>query len=124
MRVGGSNVRFRSSNQIFMQENRNTQATLFTIEKAMDVAIVVLFLGVLIFLGNVFNRVFALTKIPDLLILIGIGILIGPVLGFIAPEEFGIVGPLFATVTLAVILFEGGASPENSDHKVSIPGHH
>jgi potassium/hydrogen antiporter len=74
----------------------------------MDVAIVVLFLGVLIFLGNVFNRVFALTKIPDLLILIGIGILIGPVLGLISPEEFGIVGPLFATVTLAVILFEGG----------------
>ena len=74
----------------------------------MDVAIVVLFLGILIFLGNVFNRVFALTKIPDLLILIGIGILIGPVLGFITPEEFGIVGPLFATVTLAVILFEGG----------------
>ena len=33
----------------------------------MEVAIVVLFLGVLIFLGNVFNRVFALTKIPDLL---------------------------------------------------------
>ncbi|MDD1719974.1 MAG: cation:proton antiporter, partial [Methanoregulaceae archaeon] len=74
----------------------------------MDVAIVVLFLGVLIFLGNVFNRVFALTKIPDLLILIGIGLLIGPVLGLITPEEFGIAGPLFTTVTLAVILFEGG----------------
>ena len=74
----------------------------------MDVAIVVLFLGVLIFLGNVFNRVFALTKIPDLLLLIGIGILIGPVLGLITPEAFGIAGPLFTTVTLAVILFEGG----------------
>ncbi len=74
----------------------------------MDVAIVVLFLGVLIFLGNVFNRVFALTKIPDLLLLIGIGILIGPVLGLITPAAFGIAGPLFTTVTLAVILFEGG----------------
>ena len=74
----------------------------------MEVAIVVLFLGVLIFLGNVFNRVFALTKIPDLLIFIGIGLLIGPVLGLITPTEYGIVGPLFATVTLVVILFEGG----------------
>jgi potassium/hydrogen antiporter len=74
----------------------------------MDVAIVILFLGVLIFLGNVFARVFALTKIPDILILIGIGILIGPVLGLITPAEFGIAGPLFTTVTLAVILFEGG----------------
>mgnify|MGYP001205282744 CR=1 FL=1 len=75
---------------------------------AMDVAIAILFLGILIFLGNVFNRVFALTKIPDLLILIGIGLLIGPGLGLITPEEFGVVGPLFATITLAIILFEGG----------------
>jgi len=74
----------------------------------MEVAFIILFLGVLIFLGNVFNRVFALTKIPDLLILIGIGILLGPVLGLITPDEYGIVGPLFATITLAVILFEGG----------------
>jgi len=74
----------------------------------MDVAIVVLFLGVLIFLGNVFNKVFALTKIPDLLILICIGILAGPVFGFISPSEFGIAGPIFTAVTLAVILFEGG----------------
>ena len=74
----------------------------------MDVAVVVLFLGALIFLGNVFNRVFALTKIPDILLLIIIGILIGPILGLVSPLDFGIVGPLFATVTLAVILFEGG----------------
>ena len=46
----------------------------------MDVAIIVLFLGVLIFLGNVFNRVFALTRIPDILILIGIVLFIGPFL--------------------------------------------
>jgi potassium/hydrogen antiporter len=74
----------------------------------MDVAIVVLFLGVLIFLGNVFSRIFALTKIPDILLLIAIGILVGPVLGLVTPEAFGIAGPLFTTVTLAVILFEGG----------------
>jgi potassium/hydrogen antiporter len=74
----------------------------------MDVAIVVLFIGALIFLGNLFNKIFALTKIPDLLILIAIGILIGPVLNLVTPGDFGIVGPLFATVTLAVILFEGG----------------
>jgi len=74
----------------------------------MDVALTILFLGVLIFLGNVFNRLFTLTRIPDLLFLIGIGLLIGPVLGFVSPASFGIVGPIFATVTLAIILFEGG----------------
>jgi NhaP-type Na+/H+ or K+/H+ antiporter len=74
----------------------------------MDTAIIVLFLGVLIFLGNIFNRIFSLTKIPDLLFLIGIGLLIGPVLTLASPSSFGIVGPIFTTVTLAIILFEGG----------------
>jgi Na+:H+ antiporter len=74
----------------------------------MDVALTVLFLGILIFLGNILNRVFRLTKIPDLLFLIGIGLLIGPVLGLVSPASFGIVGPIFTTVTLAIILFEGG----------------
>lgn len=74
----------------------------------MDVALTVLFLGILIFLGNMFNRVFALTKIPDLLFLIGIGLVIGPLLGLVFPASFGIVGPIFTTVTLAIILFEGG----------------
>ena len=74
----------------------------------MDVAPIVVFLGVLIFLGNLLNRVFVLTKIPDLLFLIAVGLLIGPVLGLVSPESFGIVGPIFTTVTLAIILFEGG----------------
>ncbi len=74
----------------------------------MDVALTVLFLGILIFLGNMFNRVFALTKIPDVLFLMGIGLLIGPVLGLVSPDSFGIAGPIFTTVTLAIILFEGG----------------
>jgi cell volume regulation protein A len=81
---------------------------LFLIQVAMDVAIVVLFIGALIFFGNLFNKIFALTKIPDLLILIVIGIIIGPVFNLVTVGDFGIVGPLFATVTLAVILFEGG----------------
>ncbi|MFA5332628.1 MAG: cation:proton antiporter [Methanoregula sp.] len=74
----------------------------------MDTAIIILFLGLLIFLGNILNRVFVLTKIPDLLCLIFIGLLIGPVLGLATPSSFGIVGPIFTTVTLAIILFEGG----------------
>jgi NhaP-type Na+/H+ or K+/H+ antiporter len=75
---------------------------------AMDVAITVLFLGFLIFLGNILSRLFTLTKIPDLLFLICIGLLIGPLLGIATPASFGIVGPIFTTVTLAIILFEGG----------------
>jgi len=74
----------------------------------MDAAVTVLFLGLLIFIGNILSRFFTLTKIPDVLFLIAIGIIIGPFLGLVEPSAFGVVGPLFTMVTLAIILFEGG----------------
>jgi potassium/hydrogen antiporter len=55
----------------------------------MDPAVTVLFLGLLIFLGNILSRLFTLTKIPDVLFLIAIGIVIGPFLGLVDPSAFG-----------------------------------
>ncbi len=88
----------------------------------MDIALIILFLGVLIFLGNSFNRIFALTNIPDLLFLICIGLIIGPVTGLISPASFGIVGPIFTTVILAIILFEGGLHLRVETIKASFGG--
>jgi NhaP-type Na+/H+ or K+/H+ antiporter len=88
----------------------------------MDAAVTVLFLGLLIFLGNILSRFFTLTKIPDVLFLIAIGIIIGPFLGFVSPAEFGVVGPLFTMVTLAIILFEGGLHITLETLKKSING--
>ncbi|MDP3564179.1 MAG: cation:proton antiporter [Methanoregula sp.] len=88
----------------------------------MDAAVTVLFLGLLIFLGNILSRFFTLTKIPDVLFLIAIGIIIGPFLGLVAPSAFGVVGPLFTMVTLAIILFEGGLHITLETLKKSISG--
>lgn len=88
----------------------------------MDAAVTVLFLGLLIFLGNILSRLFKLTKIPDVLFLIAIGIIIGPFLGLVNPEAFGVVGPLFSMVTLAIILFEGGLHITLETLKKSIHG--
>lgn len=88
----------------------------------MDAAVTVLFLGLLIFLGNILCRFFTLTKIPDVLFLIAIGIIIGPFLGLVAPSAFGVVGPLFTMVTLAIILFEGGLHITLDTLKKSITG--
>ena len=74
----------------------------------MDAAVTVLFIGVLIFIGNILCRVFTVTKIPDVLFLICIGIIIGPIFDLVEPDAFGVVGPLFTYVTLAIIMFEGG----------------
>jgi potassium/hydrogen antiporter len=88
----------------------------------MDAAVTVLFLGLLIFLGNILSRFFTLTKIPDVLFLIAIGIIIGPFLGLVEPSAFGVVGPLFTMVTLAIILFEGGLNITVETLKKSITG--
>jgi potassium/hydrogen antiporter len=88
----------------------------------MDAAVTVLFLGLLIFIGNILSRFFTLTKVPDVLFLIAIGIIIGPFLGLVKPEAFGVVGPLFSMVTLAIILFEGGLNITIDTLKKSITG--
>ena len=71
-------------------------------------ASVIAFVGVLIFMAHLFTGIFSRTRIPDVLLLIIIGIGIGPVLGLASPSQFGIVGPIFTTVTLIIILFESG----------------
>lgn len=74
----------------------------------MDIPLIVLFIGILIFLGHLFDTLFNIVKIPDLIFLIIIGLIFGPVLGLVTPDLFGLVGPVFAILTLVIILFEGG----------------
>ncbi|MGI2335270.1 MAG: cation:proton antiporter [Dehalogenimonas sp.] len=49
------------------------------------------------------------TRIPSIVILIGVGLLAGPVLGWIHPEQiFGELLNPFISLSVAIILFEGG----------------
>jgi len=73
-----------------------------------DIAPVVFFVGILIFLAHLFTSVFSRTRVPDVLLLIIIGICIGPVFGLVSTSQFGIVGPVMTTITLIIILFESG----------------
>ncbi len=45
---------------------------------------------------------------PDVLFLLGVGLALGPMTEVLRPEDPGSVGPVFTTVTLVIILFEGG----------------
>jgi NhaP-type Na+/H+ or K+/H+ antiporter len=72
------------------------------------VAQIIAFVGILVFLAHLFSSIFSRTRIPDVLMLIIIGICVGPLLGLATPAMFGEVGPVFTTVTLIIILFEGG----------------
>ncbi len=72
--------------------------------------IVIISLSLLFFLGHALSWFFIKTKIPDLLILIIIGIILGPVvLNVIHPtEDLGQAGSVLSVVTLIIILYEGG----------------
>ena len=48
------------------------------------------------------------TKIPDILWVLGFGILLGPVLGYFDKELFLKLSPLMSTVALSIILFDAG----------------
>ena len=75
-----------------------------------DIAPIIAVVGIIVFLAHLFTGIFSRTRIPDVLFLIIIGICLGPVLGLAYPSQFGTVGPVFATVTLIIILFECGIS--------------
>jgi len=70
----------------------------------------ILVIGLMVFFAHFLSLQFRKTNIPDVLVLMLVGILIGPVLALVTPADFGRVGSLIATIALVVILFEGGTS--------------
>ncbi len=71
-------------------------------------AVTILSIGLLVFFGHFLADFFRRTKIPDVLVLMLAGIALGPVADVVDPADFGVVGPVFTTLALIIILFEGG----------------
>ncbi len=86
----------------------------------MDIYLTIIILGLLIFLSHVFNELFDKTKIPNVLLLLLIGIIIGPVSGIVTTDFFGQLGNVFTTITLIVILFESGSGLNFGEIKKAI----
>ena len=70
----------------------------------------ILTLGILFFLAHALSLLFEKTAVPDVLVLMLMGIVAGPVLGIVSPESFGEVGETMSSIALVAILFEGGMS--------------
>ena len=64
--------------------------------------------GIIISLGFTGSYLFKKRGIPDNLLLIFFGILLGPVFHFIEPTGFQSIAPIFSSLALLVILFDGG----------------
>jgi potassium/hydrogen antiporter len=65
-------------------------------------------LGSLLVLAFVANRLVRFTGVPDVIILMATGVLIGPVLHWVNPEIFRGATQGFGSLALILILFEGG----------------
>ncbi|MEQ1915280.1 MAG: cation:proton antiporter, partial [Gallionella sp.] len=70
----------------------------------------ILVIGLTVFFAHFLSLQFRKTNIPDVLMLMLLGIVLGPVFGVVTPEDFGKIGSLIATIALVVILFESGTS--------------
>ncbi len=81
--------------------------------------------GILLIIGFLADYLFRKTSVPDVLILITLGYLIGPVLYIVDPSDLAPASQIIATLSLVVILFHGGldldiATILSSAHRATI----
>lgn len=88
----------------------------------MDTAIPILIIGAIVFVSHWFAGIFERKGIPDVLLLMLIGLLAGPILEIVEPRDFGITGPMFTSITLVFILFEGGLGLRIKDLQDALGG--
>ena len=74
----------------------------------MTVPLLFALIGSVILVGFLANLLFRLTKIPSVLVLVAVGVVLGPVTGWIRDDSLLTIAPFFGAVALLVILFEGG----------------
>ena len=75
----------------------------------MDPAVLAfLIAGLVVVLGFIGEEFFKRTSIPDPLLLLLFGVLLGPVLNIFSHEQLVSITPYFAALALIVILFDGG----------------
>lgn len=77
-------------------------------EQASNTGLIIAIIGLLIFAAHLFTEIFSRKRIPDVLLLMVIGLVIGPLLGWVKPQDLGSVATVFTTITLVIILFQSG----------------
>lgn len=85
----------------------------------MQTSLIIIIIGLFIFWGHYLSGVFERRGIPDVLGLMVIGILLGPVFHIVDTTSFGKFGSLFSNLVLIFILFESGTDLKISEIKES-----
>lgn len=74
----------------------------------MSTPLLIILIGLLILLGHYLAQLFQRTRVPDVVGLLLVGMLLGPVFHLIDPASFGRAGRVFTNLVLVFILFESG----------------
>ncbi|MFP4116225.1 MAG: cation:proton antiporter [Candidatus Aenigmatarchaeota archaeon] len=74
----------------------------------MDIGILFLIIASIVGIGFISNYIFHKTKVPDILFLLLLGVLLGPVLGIFDRQLFLDATPYVSALALLMILFDGG----------------
>jgi Na+:H+ antiporter len=88
----------------------------------MSVPFLFALLGGLLVLAVVANRLFRRTRVPDVIVLMAVGVLLGPVMGWVDPQQFQPVTHAFGTLAVILILFEAGLELDLRDTLAHFPG--
>jgi len=74
----------------------------------MNIASVFILVSIIVIIGFLGSYLFRKTGIPDIIVLISLGALVGPVLNLVERSVLISVAPIFAALAITVILFNGG----------------
>lgn len=86
----------------------NLNPTVTTGLTSSKIGLIIAIIGLLIFAAHLFNSIFSKRRIPDVLFLIMIGLVIGPVTHLVDSDRLTLLGSILSAVTLVLILFESG----------------
>ena len=88
----------------------------------MSATLILGLVGGLLVMAFLANRVFGLTRIPDVLVLMMLGVFLGPVLGLVQPGAVAKTTNLLGTLAIILVLFEGGLELDLRDTLRHFPG--
>ena len=86
----------------------------------MDANIIVILISLTLFLAYTSGILFTLTRVPDIVWMIGFGILFGPVLGIFKADNISNLTPSVVVMALNLLLFEAGLSVDLKTFKESL----
>jgi Kef-type K+ transport system membrane component KefB len=88
----------------------------------MSAALVLGLVGGLLVVAFLANRVFGLTRIPDVLVLMMLDVLLGPVMGLVQAASLAKTTNVLGTLASILVLFEGGLELNLRDTLKHFPG--